>query len=119
MKFDPQRHHRRSIRLQNYDYTQPGGYFIAIVTCQRDFLFGKIVNEEMQLSDYGRITDECCRPIPEHFSNVELGEYVIIPNHVHGIIVIRNHEDWNRIHRYIESNPSRWAEDQENLDRHK
>jgi putative transposase len=84
MKFDPQKHHRRSIRLKEYDYTQPGGYFITIVTYQRDCLFGKITNEEMQLNTHGQIVDECWRAIPEHFPNVELGAYIVMPNHVHG-----------------------------------
>ena len=90
MKFDSQKHHRRSIRLKEYDYTQPGGYFITIVTYRRDLLFGEIVNEQMQLSDYGRIADECWRAIPDHFSNVELGAYTIMPKHVRGIFVIRS-----------------------------
>jgi putative transposase len=135
------------------------------------------VNEKMQLNALGVIAEECWRAIPEHFPNVELGAYMIMPNHVHGIIiirsdadaserrgtiyrapaeqfgkpvigsiptiirtyksavtrrigrelnstgiwqrnyyehVIRNHEEWDRIRRYIESNPSRWAEDNEN-----
>jgi putative transposase len=96
MKFDSQNtpsghlHHRRSIRLKEYDYSQPGGYFITIVTYQRDLLFGEIANEEMKLNDHGQIVDECWREIPNHFQNVELGVYVVMPNHVHGIIVIRN-----------------------------
>lgn len=88
MRFDPQKHHRRSIRLKEYDYTQPGGYFVTIVTFQRDCLFGEIVNEEMQLNEFGKITDECWRAIPEHFGNIDLGAYVVMPNHVHGVIVI-------------------------------
>ena len=86
MKFDPQKHHRRSIRLPNYDYTQPGGYFVTIVTYHRDLLFGVVRNEEMRLNNYGKIADECWRAIPDHFQNVELDAYVIMPNHVHGII---------------------------------
>lgn len=88
MKFDSQKHHRRSIRLQEYDYAQAGGYFVTIVTYQRDLLFGEIVDEEMMLNDFGKIADECWRAIPEHFPNVELGAYVVMPNHVHGIITI-------------------------------
>jgi hypothetical protein len=87
-KFDPQKHHRRSIRLPNYDYSQSGAYFITIVTYQRALLFGKIVNAEMQLNDFGKIADECWRAIPEHFPNLELGAYIVMPNHVHGIIII-------------------------------
>ena len=87
-KFDPQKHHRRSIRLPGYDYSQAGAYYITIVTHQRDCLFGKIENEKMILSDLGKIADECWRAIPDHFPLVELGAYVVMPNHVHGIIVI-------------------------------
>ncbi|HSL42222.1 MAG TPA: transposase [Anaerolineales bacterium] len=89
-KFDLQKHHRRSIRLPNYDYSQAGAYYITIVTHHRALLFGEIVNEEMQLNDYGKVADECWRAISDHFSHVELGAYVIMPNHVHGIIVIHN-----------------------------
>jgi putative transposase len=88
-KFDPQKHHRRSIRLPDYDYGQPSAYYITIVTCQRAMLFGKIVNEEMELNHLGRIADECWRQIPDHFPHVELGAYVIMPNHLHGIIILR------------------------------
>ncbi|MBI3166405.1 MAG: transposase [Anaerolineales bacterium] len=87
-KFDPQKHHRKSIRLKEYDYSQVGAYYVTIVTYQRDCLFGEVVNGEMILNEYGKVADECWRAIPEHFPNVELGLHVIMPNHVHGIIVI-------------------------------
>jgi hypothetical protein len=61
---------------------------VTIVTYQRDPLFGEIENEEMVLNGFGKIADECWRAIPEHFPNVELGAYVVMPNHVHGIIAI-------------------------------
>jgi putative transposase len=83
--------HRRSIRLKEYDYSQPGAYFVTMATFQRDGLFGQIANEEMQLNEFGTIAEDCWCAIPEHFANVELGTYVIMPNHVHGIIVI--HDD--------------------------
>ena len=89
-KFDPQKHHRRSIRLKGYDYSSEGAYYVTIVTYQRDCLFGEILNKEMILNDFGKIADECWRTIPEHFSFVELGTHVIMPNHMHGIIVIHN-----------------------------
>jgi len=91
-KFDPQKHHRKSIRLQGYDYSQAGAYYVTIVTYQRDCLFGEVVNKEMILDNFGKIADECWRAIPKHFSNVELGAHVIMPNHAHGIIVIHNDE---------------------------
>ena len=88
LKFDPQKHHRRSIRLKGYDYSQPGAYFVTIVTWQRECLFGEIVDGVMKLNDFGKIADECWRVIPEHFPFVELGAHIIMPNHAHGIISI-------------------------------
>ena len=81
-------YHRRSIRLKGYDYTQPGGYFVTVVAFRRECLFGEILNERMILNGYGKIVDECWQAIPVHFPNIELGIYVIMPNHLHGIIII-------------------------------
>ncbi len=168
--------HRRSIRLKEYDYCV-GAYFVTMVAQRRKCLFGEITNGEMLLNEFGRIAAECWHVIPEHFPNAELGAYIVMPNHVHGIIVIheneslstagaqhaaplpsppnvkpgslgaiirsyrsavtrrigcelnakniwqrnyyerviRNEKECDRIHRYIESNPSHWAEDKENL----
>jgi REP element-mobilizing transposase RayT len=91
-KFDPKIHHRRSIRLPGYDYTSACAYFVTLVAYQRDCLLGEIVNAEMILNALGQIADECWRAIPAHFPNVELGAHVVMPNHVHGIIVIRDDE---------------------------
>lgn len=88
-KFDLQKLHRRSIRLKGYDYSQAGAYFVTLVTYQRDCLFGEIRDAKMIFNDFGTIADECWRAIPDHFQLVELGAHVIMPNHVHGIIVIR------------------------------
>ncbi len=92
MTVTPHSHHRRSIRIKEYDYTSPGAYFVPLVTYQRDCLFGEIRAAKMALNDLGIIADECWRAIPAHFPFVELGAYVIIPNHVHGVIVIRTDE---------------------------
>jgi len=91
-KFDPNKHHRKSIRLSGYDYTQAGAYFVTIVTYQRDCLFGKIENEIMVLNDFGKIANECWLAIPEHFPTVELGAHVIMTNHAHGVIAIHDDE---------------------------
>ena len=87
-KFDPQKHHRKSIRLQGYDYSQAGAYYVTIVTYQRDCLFGEIVDGEMYINAYGEIVQKWWDEILIHFPNVELGAFVIMPNHVHGIIFI-------------------------------
>jgi putative transposase len=89
LKFDPNNHHRRSIRLKGYDYTQPGAYFVTMVTFRRECLFGEVIGGEMVLNPWGSVVDECWRAIPNHFPNVELGAYVVMPNHIHGIVVIR------------------------------
>ena len=90
MKFDPQKHHRRSIRLKGYDYSQAGAYFVTIVAYQRECLFGEVVDGEMVLNERGLIVVECWKAIPDHFQNVDLGAFVVMPNHVHGIIFIND-----------------------------
>jgi len=87
-RFDPQKHHRRSIRLQGYDYSSEGAYYVTIVVQGRECLFGEIIDGEMVLNEYGEIVQKWWNEIPIHFSNVELGAFVVMPNHVHGIIFI-------------------------------
>ena len=79
---------RKSLRLPAFDYSQPGAYFVTMVTHQRRLLFGAIEGEHVKLSALGRIVDKCWREVPEHFALVELGAHVVMPNHLHGIIVI-------------------------------
>jgi REP element-mobilizing transposase RayT len=87
--FNPTIHHRKSIRLKGYDYAQEGFYFITICCQDRAQLFGEIMNGEMILNECGEIAENCWLEIPNHFPNVELHKYVIMPNHVHGIIEIK------------------------------
>ena len=82
--------HRWTLRLPEFDYSQPGAYSVTIVTQDRILLFGEILNGEMILNEVGKSVAELWLSIPEHFSNVELGEYVVMPNHIHGIISINN-----------------------------
>jgi putative transposase len=89
MSYVPDKHHRRSIRLKEQDYAQPGAYFVTICTWQRECLFGHVVNGEMHLNDAGEIARRCWQDIPDHFPHTVLDAMVIMPNHVHGIIVIR------------------------------
>ena len=92
-KFDPQKHHRRSIRLPHYDYSQPGGYFVTIVTWHREGLFGEVVDGAMVLSKLGLVAKQQWEKMPNRFLNIQLGAYVIMPNHMHGIIVIMTGRD--------------------------
>jgi putative transposase len=87
-RFDPDKHHRRSIRLKGYDYSDAGGYFVTIVARHRECLFGEVVGGEMVLNPNGEIVQNWWEEIPRHFPNVETGAFVIMPNHVHGIIFI-------------------------------
>ncbi len=88
MSYSPHSHHRRSIRLKEYDYSQPGAYFVTICTHDRACLFGGVVDGEMRLNEFGEMVHECWQAIPDHFPHAMLDEFVIMPNHVHGIISI-------------------------------
>jgi putative transposase len=80
-------HNRKSIRLQEYDYSRSGEYFITICTYDKKCVFGEAIEEKIRLSPIGEIAKKCWEEIPNHFSKVELDEYVIMPNHLHGIII--------------------------------
>ena len=84
--FNPHIHHRRSIRLKGYDYSQAGLYFITICCQDRICRFGNVVNGEMVLNAYGTVAYNEWVKTPEIRPNVELGEFIIMPNHMHGII---------------------------------
>jgi putative transposase len=168
MKFDPKIHHRRSIRLQGYDYSQSGAYYVTIVAHGRECVFGEIINGEMILNEFGEIVQRAWFDLPKHYPHIELGAFCIMPNHVHAVIIlidavgaglrpaptvrhplseivrafksfsarrinelrktqgipvwqrnyyehiIRNDEEHNRIHLYIESNIDNWSTDDEN-----
>ncbi len=178
MRADSLSPHRRSIRLPEHDYTQPGAYFVTIVAAGRKCLFGNISDSEMHLNRFGLIVHEEWHRTREIRSEIELSTFVVMPNHMHGIVVIssdahcasdvgatgrsplrphgpkakslgaliagfksavtkqinllrrtpnapvwqrnyyehviRDEKDWDRIRRYIESNPLTWAEDGEN-----
>jgi REP element-mobilizing transposase RayT len=79
---------RRSPRLKGYDYRQEGAYFVTICTRIRVHLFGEIADDQMQLNQLGVIAASYWEEIPTHFPHVELDAAVVMPNHVHGIIVI-------------------------------
>jgi len=92
MPYNPAIHNRHSIRLPGYDYTQPGAYYLTILAHKKEHLFGQVVDGEVKLSPAGEIVQEQWLQIPRHFSNVVLDAFVIMPNHMHGIVVITEGE---------------------------
>ena len=79
-----------STRLQNWDYSSSGWYYVTICTKDRICYFGSITNRKINLSDIGKIAKQYWKEIPDHFNNIILEEYTIMPNHIHGIIIIQN-----------------------------
>lgn len=88
MPYDPENDHRRSIRLTNYDYTFPGAYYVTITTHERKRIFREIQLSEIHLSKIGMITRLEWERLPKRFDHMDLGAFVIMPNHIHGIIII-------------------------------
>jgi putative transposase len=89
-KYNPHIHHRRSIRLKGYDYAQAGLYFVTICCDNRICRFGNIDNGEMILNEFGTIAYNEWQKLSERFNNFELDVFQIMPNHIHGIIVLNN-----------------------------
>ncbi|MEZ4803828.1 MAG: transposase, partial [Gelidibacter sp.] len=88
-KYNPQIHHRRSIRLKGYDYSQRGAYFITICLQDRACLFGRVADGQMELNDAGKMIEKWWQKIPEKFPDIELGEYTVMPNHFHAVVLNR------------------------------
>jgi REP element-mobilizing transposase RayT len=87
MLYNPDIHHRRSIRLQGYDYSQTGLYFVTICVQNRKYMFGHVSEGKMVLNDAGRMIEKWCAELSNKFPDIELDEYVIMPNHFHAIII--------------------------------
>ena len=88
MGIEPEKYHRQSIRMKGYDYTLPGAYFVTLLSQNRVCLFGEVENGEIKLSKIGQLVIDCWYGIPKMFNNVELDEFVLMPNHLHGIFFI-------------------------------
>ena len=93
MKIDSFKPHRRSIRLRGYDYSQAGAYFVTICTQNRECLFGEIVDGEINLNPLGEVILKWWDALPNYYPPVELDAFVVMPNHLHGIIVIADSDD--------------------------
>ncbi|WP_199263776.1 transposase [Desulfobulbus oligotrophicus] len=88
MTYRPDTQHRRSIRLQGYDYSRAGAYFITICAQNRECLFGKIVNGKMGLNNAGMMVQTVWDEIPAHYPGIDIDAFIVMPNHIHGIVVI-------------------------------
>lgn len=88
--YDPQRHNRKSIRLKGYDYSQSGLYFITICCQDRKHRFGHVAQGQMILNEYGQIAHDQWFKLPTRFPHIELDAFQVMPNHIHGIIVLVN-----------------------------
>jgi putative transposase len=82
--------YRHSLRLINYDYCLPGAYFVTVVSWQRVCLFGKCIDGEIRLNSTGNVVRSEWSRLASHFPNIRLDAFIIMPNHVHGIIIIES-----------------------------
>ena len=90
---------RKLLRLKNWNYSSPGYYFVTICLKNHEFLFGEIKNYQMYLNEYGEIANQYWQEIPKHFLNIQLDEFVIMPDHIHGILKIKNINDFQGLDR--------------------
>ncbi|MCX8102864.1 MAG: transposase [Candidatus Bipolaricaulota bacterium] len=89
MPYNPDKHHRRSIRLKGYDYAQAGAYFVTVCTRDRVYWFGEVIDNQMHLNQAGQIVLTMWEELPERFPEIAIDAHVIMPNHVHGIVWIK------------------------------
>ena len=125
------------LRLQGYDYSQNGAYFVTMVTKNRESLFGDIVAKMMMVNDVGRAMQNVRENLPRHYATIALDDFVVMPNHIHGIVwiqinllpkmhnvmawqgsyhdsIIRSETELNQYRQYIQTNPLCWRLDKEN-----
>jgi REP element-mobilizing transposase RayT len=85
---DPEKYNRHSIRMKGYDYSLPGAYFVTLISFHTEYLFGEVKNGELLQSDIGGLIKDCWMGLPIFFEHIRLDEQVLMPNHLHGIIII-------------------------------
>jgi len=88
MVYNPNEHHRRSIRLKGYDYCQPGAFFVTVCIQRRDCLLGHVQETNMVLNDAGTMVARWWMEIHHKFPAVEIDEFIVMPNHFHGIVIV-------------------------------
>ena len=96
MPYDPEIHHRRSIRLRRYDYSQPGSYYVTLCTQGKEHLFGEIPEGEMHRNEWGDHVARCWEWLGQQYPYIDLDEWIVMPNHLHGIIVIADRRGASR-----------------------
>ena len=94
---------RRSLRKPGLKYTDPGYYFITACSHKREFLFGEIINGVMQVNRFGEIVQRCWEELPVHYSRLKLDAFVVMPNHIHGILVLEDFHQYDRKFQTIDS----------------
>lgn len=87
MQYNPEIHHRRSIRLKDYDYSQSGAYFVTVCTKDKECLLGEINNGNIKLNEAGKVAFTVWSELTNRYSSIELDEYIVMPNHFHGIVL--------------------------------
>ena len=87
MAFDPEKHHRRSVRLKGYDYSQAGLYFVTLCVQDMECFFGNVKDGKMVLNDAGKVVEKWYLKLPSKYLDIELGDYVVMPNHFHAIVI--------------------------------
>jgi putative transposase len=79
--------HRKVMRLRDYDYSQDGAYFITICAHRRQFLFGRFEDRKLIVNKFGEIVETCWSELPSHYSGIQLDTFIVMPTHVHGIVI--------------------------------
>jgi REP element-mobilizing transposase RayT len=108
--YDPSIHHRRSLRLRGYDYRQAGAYFVTICTQGRASMLGTIVDASVRLSDVGQVVAESWALIPAWYPHIDPDEWIVMPNHIHGILVFTDEaraDDGRSAHAPVSLAPSK------------
>ncbi len=83
---------RKTIRLKEFDYSRAGWYFVTICAYERQCLFGEIVGVHIEMNSIGKIVEMCWKEIPEHFGHAKTDAFVVMPNHVHGIVILHDRQ---------------------------
>lgn len=91
MTYNPCKHHRRSIRLKKYDYSQKGAYFVTICTNQKKCVLGGVEDSGIVLNEIGQIVQKTWTKLSMYYTGVDIDKFVVMPNHLHGIIILTDY----------------------------